>query len=290
MNAAAVRPLLHKFQSQCSHALPMRYLLSQQVQHARLGRSVERQFMSRAQTPGRIGCIDTGVVCDHCKTQAQHLACEFGGLQLVRQLTQSASLTKHQIAQAALLSLREARNVGVRNQIGAMPMVVVVRHDHAHLVQRCRPTQLAYRIAVEGRSWRLRVKHLDRRADPLRLPGVDLEALLELSHRCITQIQRTAVAFGAQPCVEFHDHALAQRALGWRELGNVKQHAQRVEDAQASSQYRAPVVAQTGQSHLVDMPGFDAALDAPGQGRWSDIPIRNAFGRKYLRNRACRAG
>ena len=84
----------------------------------------------------------------HRQAQAEQLPGEAFVGERVLELAQAAALAEHEQRQPPLLGLREAGRVGVREQVGAVAMVVVVRDQHAQLVQRGRPGELAPRLAI----------------------------------------------------------------------------------------------------------------------------------------------
>ena len=123
-----------------------------------------------------------------------------------------AALPEHELADAAQLALRKARRVDVREQVGAVAMVIVVRHHHADLVQRTGPQQLAPHLGT-GLRLHARVEVLGDRGDALRLLHVDQEAALQLAHRSVADVVSVLAHLGRlQALVEIEDHALAQRA------------------------------------------------------------------------------
>jgi len=222
------------------------------------------------------------------QAQAQHLPGEGLAGQLGFDLAQATTLAQHQVADAALLALRKTRRVGMRQQVGAVAVVVVVRDHQAHLVQRTGPAQLAPRLGlgVGHDGVEQRQRH-PRHA--LSLRGVDAKAALQLGHRGIAHIARQLTAQRQQAFLQIEQHALAQRALGRPKDVDAELRRQRVKDGQTARQDSAAVGLQARYVDAVDMAGRQAALDAPAQRCRGDAAVGPAGGQQQLRYRSGRA-
>ncbi len=108
-----------------------------------------------------IGRIDVAarVALDGGEAEREQLPDHRFFLQLLLQLAQPTALTEREVAEAPQLVLREAWRVDMRQQIGAVPMVVVMGDHHADLVERGGPRELATMLFL-GLRRQLRVQTL----------------------------------------------------------------------------------------------------------------------------------
>ena len=208
-------------------------------------------------------------------------------------LAQAAALAEHQVGQAALLALREAGRVDVAEQVGAVAVVVVVRHHHADLVQRAGPAELAPRLVASaprlrrGRSSasatvRTRCGLLRRRRSKRRC-----SSRTDASRMSCPPASRAAAW---QALVEVEDHALAQRAARRLQLVDAEVRRQRVEDRQAAGDHRAAVVLQARQRQALDAAGLAGSCSI-SQRKPAGVmrPSVTPLGGEQLRHRADRA-
>ena len=234
-----------------------------------------------------VGCAAC-MAQQHRQPQREQLPDQVGLGQRGLDLAQPAAVAQHQIGQPALLRLREARRVHMRDQVGAVAVVIVVRDHHADLVQRRRPAQLALQVQL-GARLDLAVQALGRVLHAAGLHRVGAKALLQLGHRVVAQIVVGRIAVGGQALLQIEDHALAQRpACGLQRL-DAELRRQRRQDGQAAAQHRAAFRLQAGQLQRVDAPGLHAGANAPGQALGRDRAVADAGGGQDLRDRAGRA-
>ena len=283
-------------QAQRAAALPGEHLFLQQVQRARIalgpaGRVDEARAVAVALELQRVQ-VDRPprVALDDGQAQAQHLPGEPGVGQRRLALAQAAALGEHEVGQAALLRLGEAGRVDVREHVGAVAVVVVVRDHHAGLVQRGGPAQFAARLACRA-ALRMRldagVQVVGELRDARRLRRIDHEAALQFEHRGVAHVVcARRVLSGDAALGKVEDHALAQRAVGRLQRVDVEMRGEGVEQAQAAGDDLAPVVAQAGQVEAVDVPCAQAARDAPAQALRRDRAVGAAAGLQQLRDGA----
>ena len=118
----------------------------------------------------------------------------------------------------------------------------------------------------------------------------DVEAALELGDRRVAQVVAARLVAGGEPLGQVDDHALAQRALGGRQLVDAELRADRVEDGQAAGDHRAAFGLHAGDVELVDVAQLDAALDQPAQAFGRDAAVGLAAGLQHVGHGARGAG
>jgi hypothetical protein len=124
----------------------------------------------------------------------------------------------------------------MRQQVGAVAVVVVVRHHLAHLVQRAGPAQLAACLGVgpgQAPYNSASATCATRRPAPRRP-----RSALQFGHRGVAQVV-APLALRLQAFVQVDDHALAQRPLGRQQRVDAEVRGQRVQDGQAAGQHGA---------------------------------------------------
>ena len=146
----------------------------------------------------------------------RHSACQAncGVGQAGVQLAQAAALAQHQLADAPLLALREAGRVDIGHQVGAVAVVVVVRHHLPDLVQVAGPAQLA--LALVERV--VAVGHRLRTAVCASVRTRSAWSVSTTKRACSSRTDSSRTSSGCgmaqrvQALAQVDDHALAQRA------------------------------------------------------------------------------
>ena len=222
---------------------------------------------------------------DGRQAQAQHLPGEGFTGQLGFDLAQPAALAQHQLTHAPLLALREAGRIDMGQQVGAVPVVIVVRNHEPDLVQGAAPGQFAPGVDV-GVGQRAVEESQCHFGNALRLRRVDAEALLQFGHRGVAHVARALEQVHLKALVQVDDHALPQRALGRPEGADAEVRGQCVQDGQAAGQHGTPLGLEPGQVEAVDLAGLQAARHAPAQALRRDAAIAHARGQQDLRDPA----
>ena len=225
---------------------------------------------------------------DGRQPQANHLPGKGLAGQLWFELAQAAALAQHQVGDAPLLALREARRVDMGQQVSAVAVVVVVRHHQAEFMQGAGPAQFTSGLGVGVGQGGVEQRH-GNAGDPAGLTFVDIKAALQLGHRGVAHVARQHVLDGVDALVQVDDHALAQRALGRPQFADAEVRGQRVQDGQAPRQHGAALGLQAGQFDPAQVAGLQAALDAPAQAVGRDAAVGDARVVQHVRHRAGRA-
>ncbi|MNM94199.1 hypothetical protein D3C81_1065950 [compost metagenome] len=195
-------------------------------------------------------------------------------------------MAAHQQRQHLLVEAREAGQVGVLEDVGAVLVVVVVGDIQADLVHLGAPRQqLAVPVVVEVPGRGDLVEDRQRLGlDPRRLLQVDVVALHQRRQGALAHVLVTL------PADHVVQHAFAQGALGVAHRVDAQGVEGRLEDRQARRQDRLairldPVDGQFGQTVALEQ----LALE-PGQPRRGDLAVALAAGRQRLADGANAAG
>ncbi len=206
-------------------------------------------------------------------------------------LAQAAALREHEFGEPALLGLREARRVGVPQQVGAVPVVVVVRDHHADLVQRTGPGELAHARGCRPRS-HLPEEAGRHRGHALGLGSVHLEAALQFLHGRLAHVGAARAGLESlrgvrrgrrsRPGAARRAPAAARRCRSaWRGCRGWRK------PPPSTAQQ---VVLQAGEREAVGAARLQALRDAPAQPVGGDGAVGDAVGLQQLRHRAGGAG
>ena len=221
----------------------------------------------------------------HSTCQASDLAGQCGF-----QLAQPAALAQHQLADAALLALREARRVHVRQQVGAVAVVVVVRDHQARSRAAGRPSPARAVSRRRPRAARCRT------APAPRPPRAAACAVSTPKRCCSSATEASRMSPPARLLRAACRRSCRSTITPWRsaplagnELGDAEVGRQRVQDGQPAGQHGAALGLQPGQLDAVDVAGGDAAFDAPAQALGRDAAVAEAGRGQHLRHRAGRA-
>jgi hypothetical protein len=211
------------------------------------------------------------VAGDDRQPQAQHLPGEALLGQRRLHLAQAAALAQHQFADAPLLALREARRVDIGHQVGAVAVVVVVRHHQPHFVQRAGPGQFAAGLgSTSGQAcwYSASASAATRPAWAVSTSNRPCRSATDRSRRSPCRALRRACRRWCRSMITpWRSAPLA----GFSTL-DAELRGQRVQDGQAAADHGLAVGLQRRQVEPVDRAGLDAALHAPAQAFGRDAP------------------
>ena len=166
-----------------------------------------------------------------------------------------AALRAHDERQCLLLLAREAEQVGVAHQVGAVHLVLAVRDGEPDLVHAAGPGQpVAVRLVELPGVLHLVVQAHRRGLHPRRMRRVDAVAARQRQHAGLARI---GVAGPADQVVE---QALAHRRLAGAHAVDVERAEHRFQDQGAAGDHRAAILGQGGQADALDLAGIEQAL------------------------------
>jgi hypothetical protein len=132
-------------------------------------------------------------------------------------------------------------------QVGAVAVVVVVRHHLADLVQaQAQPSSRRVSESASGMA----ASNSASASPATRAPAScrHRKAPLQFGHRSLAHVLWPATLRRVQALLQVDHHTLAQRALGGPEFVDAEVRGQRVQDGQAAGQHGAAVGRRPGRS------------------------------------------
>src|SRR5579883_510869 len=180
---------------------------------------------------------------------------------------QLAPMTADHAREQALLLAREARHVGVLEQICAVAVITAVGDVEADLVQSRRPFQhqVGGRIPLQPPGIAGLLEEIQgRRLHPLGLREVDVIALLHAAHGAVA---RVLVRITAHHVVE---QSLAHGPIGDPHLLEAEPREDLRQDGDAAGKDRPAILGQGGELELAHVPRLDQVGDGALEPRRGD--------------------